>query len=60
MNSTKFLVSKEEGTFGMGMVGELNKELSEIEFFNSLKSKMNIKNIKHSPFIGKKIKKVAV
>jgi hypothetical protein len=34
MNNTKFLVSKEEGTFGMGMVGELNKELSEIEFFN--------------------------
>ena len=60
MNNTKFLISKVEGTFGMGMVGELNKELSEIEFFNFLKSKMNIKNIKHSPFIGKKIKKVAV
>jgi putative NIF3 family GTP cyclohydrolase 1 type 2 len=60
MNSIKFLVSKKEETFGMGMVGELNKELSEIEFFNFLKSKMNIKNIKHSPFVGKKIKKVAV
>ncbi len=60
MNNTKFLISKVEGTFGMGMVGELNKELSEIEFFNFLKSKMNIKNIKHSPFIGKNIKKVAV
>jgi dinuclear metal center YbgI/SA1388 family protein len=34
LNNTKFLISKEEGTFGMGMVGELNKELSEIEFFN--------------------------
>ena len=60
LNNTKFLVSKEKETFGMGMVGELNKELSEIEFFNFLKSKMNIKNIKHSPFVGKKIKKVAV
>ena len=60
MNNTKFLISKVEETFGMGMVGELNKELSEIEFFNFLKSKMNIKNIKHSPFIGKNIKKVAV
>ena len=60
LNNTKFLVSKEKETFGMGMVGELNKELSEIEFFNFLKSKMNIKNIKHSPFIGKNIKKVAV
>ena len=42
------------------MIGELNKEFSELDFFNFLKSKMNIKNIKHSPFIGKKIKKVAV
>ena len=60
MNNTKFLISKNEGAFGMGMIGELNKELSEIDFFNFLKSKMNIKNIKHSTFIGKKIKKVAV
>jgi len=60
LNNTKFLISKNEGAFGMGMIGELNKELSEIDFFNFLKSKMNIKNIKHSTFIGKKIKKVAV
>ena len=59
LNNTKFLISKNEGAFGMGMIGELNKELSEIQFFNFLKSKMNIKNIKHSPFIGKNIKKVA-
>ena len=38
------------------MIGELNKELSEIDFFNFLKSKMNINNIKHSPFIEKKNK----
>ena len=44
----------------MGMIGELNKELSEIDFFNFLKYKMNINNIKHSPFIEKKIKKIAV
>ena len=60
MNNTKFLISKNEGAFGMGMIGELNKELSEIDFFNFLKSKMNINNIKHSPFTGKKIKKIAV
>ena len=60
LNNTKFLISKNEGAFGMGMIGELNKELSEIDFFNFLKSKMNIKNIKHSTFIGKKINKVAV
>jgi len=60
LNNTKFLIPKNEGAFGMGMIGELNKEFSELDFFNFLKSKMNIKNIKHSPFIGKKIKKVAV
>ena len=60
LNNTKFLISKNEGAFGMGMIGELNTELSEIDFFNFLKSKMNINNIKHSPFTGKKIKKIAV
>jgi dinuclear metal center YbgI/SA1388 family protein len=39
LNNTKFLISKNEGAFGMGMIGELNKELSEIDFFNFLNLK---------------------
>ena len=44
----------------MGMIGELNKELDELHFLNYLKEKMNVKIIKHSPLLNKKIKKVAV
>ena len=45
---------------GMGMIGELKEEMNEKDFFNHLKSKMNAKGIRHSSFLGKKIKKVAV
>jgi dinuclear metal center YbgI/SA1388 family protein len=45
---------------GMGMIGELEKEMDEKAFFNHIKSKMNAKGIRHSSFLGKKIKKVAV
>ena len=44
----------------MGMIGDLNDELSEIEFFEFLKLKINVKHIKHSPLLGKKIRKIAV
>ena len=45
---------------GIGMVGELNNEKSELEFLNFLKNKMNSKGIKHSKLLGKPIKRVAV
>lgn len=45
---------------GMGMIGELNEAMSEEAFFKHIKSKMNAKGIRHSSFLGKKIKKVAV
>ncbi len=45
---------------GLGMIGELTKEISEIDFLNFLKEKMNAKGIRHSKLIGKPIKKVAV
>ncbi len=45
---------------GMGMVGELDKELSETAFLNHLKLKMNAKLVRHSNFLNKPIKKVAV
>ena len=44
----------------MGMIGEIREELDETEFLNYIKSRMNIEHIKHSPLIGKKIKRVAV
>jgi len=45
---------------GMGMVGELENELSEKDFFNFLKKQFNLQCIRHSKLLSKPIKKVAV
>ncbi len=45
---------------GMGMIGELQDEVTEQEFLTHLKNKMNASVIKHSAFLHKKVKKVAV
>ena len=45
---------------GMGMIGELELQQSETEFFKYLKEKMNASVIRHSKLLGKPIKKVAV
>src|SRR5690606_8009322 len=45
---------------GMGIVGNLEKPMGEEEFFEFLKKKMNVSCIRHSNFLGKKIKKIAL
>ena len=45
---------------GMGMIGELEKETTEKDFFDLVKDKMKAKGIRHSSFLEKKIRKVAV
>jgi putative NIF3 family GTP cyclohydrolase 1 type 2 len=58
-----FEVSTLENTnqnIGMGMIGTLSEELSELEFLKFLKEKMNTACVRHSQFQGKVIKKVAV
>ncbi len=45
---------------GMGMIGELAEEKSDVAFLEFLKEKMNAKGIRHSELLGKPIKKVAV
>ena len=45
---------------GAGLVGELIEELGVRDFLMSLKEKMNLKIIKHTPDVGRKIKKVAL
>lgn len=45
---------------GLGMVGELSQALSEIDFLQMLKDKMQTDCIRYSAFTGKPIKKVAV
>lgn len=45
---------------GMGMIGELDKALSETDFLNHLKTAMKTGCIRHSKLLNKNIKKVAV
>jgi len=45
---------------GSGMVGELEKPVSEIELLELLKSTFKLKLIKHTPLLNKSIKKVAL
>jgi len=45
---------------GLGMIGELEKPIDEIEFLTFVKDKMQCGIIRHSKLIGKKIQKVAV
>ena len=45
---------------GLGMIGELEKPMAEKEFLLFVKEKMQSGGIRHSEFIGKEIKKVAV
>lgn len=45
---------------GAGMFGELENPLSEKEFLKLLKEKFNLSVVRHSEFLNKNIKKVAV
>jgi dinuclear metal center YbgI/SA1388 family protein len=45
---------------GMGSVGTLNKEMTEEDFLKLVGQKLKINFLKHSSFLNKKIKKVAV
>ncbi|RKE98280.1 Nif3-like dinuclear metal center hexameric protein [Ichthyenterobacterium magnum] len=47
-------------TIGMGMIGELEKEVKAEDFLNFVKNKMKSSSIRHSKLINKPIKKVAV
>jgi dinuclear metal center YbgI/SA1388 family protein len=45
---------------GMGSIGELEKPMYEITFFDLLKNKLGLKYIRHSNKLNKKISKVSV
>ena len=50
----------EDVVTGGGMVGELEKPLAETDFLALVKKNLNAKALRHSEFLGKEIKKVAV
>lgn len=45
---------------GLGMIGELETALTERDFLQMVKDKMQCGGIRHSAFIGKNVKKIAV
>ncbi|WP_185869183.1 Nif3-like dinuclear metal center hexameric protein [Blattabacterium cuenoti] len=45
---------------GLGFIGSIEKEMNEDDFLFFLKKEMNFFCIRHSHFVGKKIKKIAI
>ena len=45
---------------GSGIIGKLGNPMEELEFLNHIKKEFNLKLIRHTAFLGKKIEKVAV
>ncbi len=45
---------------GLGMYGELENEMSEKDLFEKIKNVFKLKIIKHSPFLNKPVKRIAV
>jgi dinuclear metal center YbgI/SA1388 family protein len=45
---------------GSGMIGNLNVEISELEFLSLLKNRFNCGTIKHTKLLNKKVKRIAV
>ena len=60
LSNTEILIKKNNLEIGMGMIGELNTGLNELDFLNYIKEKMDVTAIKHSSFLNKKIRKVAL
>ena len=48
------------GLMGAGMVGELEVEMDELDFLKGVKERLNSGCIRHTPLLGKMVKKVAI
>jgi dinuclear metal center YbgI/SA1388 family protein len=53
-------IENKNQNIGMGMVGEFKEAMDQTEFLNYLKTRMNTGFIRHSEFLNRNIKKVAV
>lgn len=53
-------LENEHQNMGLGRVGSLKNTLSETDFLQLIREKLECKGIRHSQFLGKPIKKVAV
>ncbi|HWZ21558.1 MAG TPA: Nif3-like dinuclear metal center hexameric protein, partial [Cytophagaceae bacterium] len=55
-----FLLENKDQEVGSGAIGTLPVAMKELDFMIYLKSKMNLSTIRHTSFLGKEIKKVAL
>lgn len=55
-----YSLANENVNYGMGVIGELEKELSQKEFLNLITKSLNTKNLRFAQGLKSKIKKVAV
>lgn len=53
-------LSNENQEVGAGMLGELNQASEPIEFLQHVKKSLNLKVIRYTPLLAKKVKKVAI
>ncbi len=53
-------LSSSKKKVGSGMVGVLQKPMSEIDFLNKVKKIMKVGSLRYTPLLGKKVGKVAV
>ena len=55
-----YSIQNQHQNIGSGMIGELKNEMSELDFLNFVKDKMKCGVIRHTKFLNKKVKKIAV
>ena len=55
-----FTLENTNQNIGMGMIGELEKPMGEMESLNYIKEKMNADGVRHSALRNKPVKKIAV
>jgi len=64
LQNTRILAPKldlnPKGEVGSGMIGELDKELSELDFLDYLKAMMGLKVVKHTEMLAKPVKTIAI
>lgn len=47
-------------TVGSGVIGELDEPVDELEFLQHIKNRFNVGSLRHTPLLGKKVKRVAL
>ena len=48
------------GSVGSGVIGELSAECDEVELLQCVKERFNVGSVRHTPLLGKRVKRVAL